>query len=208
MVGTVVFDVGETLVNEARLWRLWADSLGVSDHVLFAILGASIERGDHHRSLFEVLRPGMDVEAARRERRQAGVPDVFDAGDFYPDALPCLWQLRGRGLRIGIAGNQPAGMEDVCRHLPVDFVASSERWGVEKPSPRFFERIVEAAGAPAASIAYVGDRLDNDILPARAAGMFTVFIRRGPWGFLHAMRPEAAQAHLRIDSLAELPARL
>jgi FMN phosphatase YigB (HAD superfamily) len=53
-------------------------------------------------------------------------------------------------------------------------------------------------------IAYVGDRLDNDVLPARAAGMVAVHVRRGPWGYLHARRPEAAQAHLRIDSLDEL----
>ncbi|MGH9098837.1 MAG: HAD hydrolase-like protein, partial [Acidimicrobiales bacterium] len=41
-------------------------------------------------------------------------------------------------------------------------------------------------------VAYVGDRLDNDVLPAKAAGMFAVFIRRGPWGHLHARRAEAA----------------
>ena len=31
-----------------------------------------------------------------------------------------------------------------------------------------------------------------------------VFIRRGPWGHLHALRPEAARADVRIDSLDEL----
>ncbi len=205
MVTTVVFDVGETLVNEGRLWRLWADWLEVPHHVLFAALGATIERGEHHRSVFEVLRPGLDVEAARRERRNAGIPDVFEAGDFYPDAVPCLQELHRRGLRIGIAANQPAGMEQAFRDLPVDFVASPERWGVEKPSPLFFQKVIEESRAAPGSIAYVGDRLDNDILPARAAGMFAVFIRRGPWGYLHALRPEAVRAHLRIDSLAELP---
>ena len=65
--------------------------------------------------------------------------------------------------------------------------------------------MVEAAGEPAHRIAYVGDRLDNDVLPARAAGMVAVFLRRGPWGFMHAEQPEIAQAHLRLDSLAALP---
>lgn len=53
-------------------------------------------------------------------------------------------------------------------------------------------------------VAYVGDRLDNDVFPAKAAGMFAVFIRRGPWGYLHARGGEAACADARIDSLAEL----
>ena len=198
MVTTVVFDAGETLVNEGRLWRLWADRLGVPDHVLFAALGAIVERGEHHRRVFEVLRPGFDPA-------RAGVPEVFEAGDLYPDAAPCLQELDRRGLRIGVAGNQPEGMQHVLDGLPVDFVASSARWKVEKPSPLFFRRLAEEAQAAPGEIAYVGDRLDNDILPALAAGMIAVFIRRGPWGYLHAQRPEAARAHLRIEGLAELP---
>jgi FMN phosphatase YigB (HAD superfamily) len=79
---------------------------------------------------------------------------------------------------------------------------------VEKPSPAFFARVVEAAGVAAHEIAYVGDRLDNDVLPARAAGMTAVFIRRGPWGVIHAQWAEAAQASVCIESLAELPDKL
>jgi len=54
----------------------------------------------------------------------------------------------------------------------------------------------------------VGDRLDNDIRPALAAGMVTVFLRRGPWGYIHAAHPDVTRAHLRIESLDELPERL
>ena len=50
----------------------------------------------------------------------------------------------------------------------------------------------------------VGGRVDDDVLPAKAAGMLAVFIRRGPWGHLDAHRAEAAFADVRIDSLAEL----
>ncbi|HZZ34907.1 MAG TPA: HAD-IA family hydrolase, partial [Caulobacteraceae bacterium] len=124
----------------------------------------------------------------------------------YPDAIPCLRALRAAGYRIGIAGNQPEEAEAALEATGVgaDFIASSARWGVEKPSAAFFDKVVEAAGAPAAAIAYVGDRLDNDILPALAAGMVAVFIRRGPWGVIHAGHPDAARAHLRLERLDEL----
>jgi FMN phosphatase YigB (HAD superfamily) len=201
MVTTVVFDVGETLVDESRLWRLWADRLGVPAHVLFAVLGAVIERGEHHRRVFEILRPGFDPA-------RIGFPDVFEARDLYPDAAGCLHALHRKGLRIGVAGNQPEGMEQVLEGLPVDFVASSARWKVEKPSPVFFRKMAEEARAIPGEIAYVGDRLDNDIFPALEAGMFAVFIRRGPWGYLHAQCPDVGRAHLRIDSLGELPEAL
>lgn len=210
MIDAVVFDVGETLINESRQWRLWAEWLNIPDHVLFAILGAVIERGEHHRQVFELLRPGFVLEAAREERSKAGIPDSFSAADLYPDVTPCFDALRKRGVRIGIAGNQPSGVERIFREvgLPIDFAASSAEWNVEKPAPAFFQRIAAELNLPASSIAYVGDRLDNDVLPALNAGMIAVFLKRGPWGFLHARRPDAAKAHLRIDSLSELPERL
>ena len=207
MVQAVVFDVGETLVNESRLWRLWAEWFSVPDHVVFALLGASIARTEDHLQILDLLQPGFDLELAREERRRLGSPDEFDASDLYPDVAACLHALHRRGLRIGIAGNQPASSEQALQSLglSVDFVASSDRWNVKKPEPAFFQKIIDELQLAADSIAYVGDRLDNDILPARNAGMITVFIRRGPWGFLHSRRPEAAQAHLRIENLGELP---
>jgi FMN phosphatase YigB (HAD superfamily) len=92
--------------------------------------------------------------------------------------------------------------------LAVDFVASSTRWEVEKPDPAFFQQIVAESGVQPGEIAYIGDRLDNDVLPAVSAGMFGVFIRRGPWGVIHASWPEVAQAHLRLENLEELPEAL
>lgn len=209
-IRAVFVDVGETLVDETRQWGAWADWLGVPRLTFFAVLGGVIERGEHHRRAFEIVRPDFDLERERVARRAAGVPDALSPSDFYPDALPCLQALREEGYLVGIAGNQPARTEEVLRAmgLPADLVASSEGWEVEKPSPEFFARIADAAGTAPSEIAYVGDRLDNDVLPALAAGMVAVFVRRGPWGFLHAASPEAARAHLRLDSLAELPAAL
>ncbi len=210
-VRAVFFDVGETLVDESRLWRLWADWLAVPRAAFLDALGAVIARGEHHRRVFDVVRPDLapfDVAAARRARLEAGWPDDdFTAEDLYPDALPCLRALREHGYVLGIAGNQPARAEAMLGALDVrvDVVASSERWGVEKPSAAFFAHVAAAAGVPSAEIAYVGDRLDNDVLPALAAGMAGILVRRGPWGRDHARRPEAAMASAVVDDLAELP---
>ena len=78
----------------------------------------------------------------------------------------------------------------------------------EKPSPEFFARVVAEAECAPAAVAYVGDRLDNDVLPAVEAGMTGGFLKRGPWGWLHAGSPEAARATLRIDALSELSGAL
>jgi FMN phosphatase YigB (HAD superfamily) len=186
----VVFDVGETLVDETRVWERVADDCGVPRFTLMALIGATIARGEPHRRALEWL--GAEPR-----------PHQFDGDLLYPDALPCLHALRERGLQVGAVGNMAVRHEEVVRDH-VDFVASSERWGVEKPAAGFFARMAEEVGEPAAEIAYVGDRVDNDVEPALAAGMVAVHVRRGPWGYLN----EPPAAAIRIETLAELPEAL
>lgn len=152
---TVVFDVGETLVDEAATYARW------------------------------------EAEGATSL--------VFADRDLHADALPCFAALRERGLRLGAAGNMRASHEEFLRPH-VDFVGSSERWDVWKPDPGFFAHVVEAAGVPPEEIAYVGDRVDNDVLPSLAAGITAVHVRRG--AHAHVEPPEGVAS---ILSLAELP---
>jgi HAD superfamily hydrolase (TIGR01549 family) len=196
-VTTVIFDLGETLLDETRAWEAIADALGVPRFTFFAVFGAMIERRESHRRVFDLLggpAPDVSRELYRRE-------------NLYPDAEPCLSAVAAAGYRIGIAANQPSFANAFIRSLRDDLCLAgcSESWGVNKPSPQFFARIAEEVGAGPDEIVYVGDRVDNDVLPAIEAGMVGIHIRRGPWGYLHADWPEAARAHARIDSLAELP---
>jgi FMN phosphatase YigB (HAD superfamily) len=154
----VVFDVGETLVDEATAYERW--------------------------------------------QAEGVATNVFADRDLHADALPCLAALRKRGLRLGAAGNMHAVHENFLRPH-VDFVGSSERWGVEKPEAGFFARVVEEAGVPAAEIVYVGDRVDNDVVPALAGGLQAVRVRRG--AHAHVESPEGT---VTIESLAELAGAL
>jgi FMN phosphatase YigB (HAD superfamily) len=189
-VRAVVFDVGETLVDETGLWERAADAAGVPRFTLMGLLGGLAARGDRHSKVWELL--GVEHAAS-----------TWGSGDFYADALPCLAKLRSRGVLTGVVGNTPAEAEDLLREH-VDVVGSSGRWAIEKPAREFFDRIVAETGVPAGETAYVGDRVDNDITPALAAGMVAVHIRRGPWGYLHEPPREA----IRIRGLDELPAAL
>jgi len=151
----VVFDVGETLVDEAPAQERW--------------------------------------------EAEGSTTYVFAERDLHADALPCLAALRARGLRLGAAGNMYAHHEAFLRPH-VDFVGSSERWGVEKPAAGFFAHVVAAADALPDEIVYVGDRVDNDVLPALDEGLHAVRIRRGA----HA-GVESPAGVVTIGSLDELP---
>lgn len=189
-VRVVVFDVGETLVDETNMWTRVAAAGGVTPFTLMAGLGATIALGRPHDDVWELL--GIEHPAG-----------TWTLDDWYPDALPCLERLRAAGYRICASGNTPSSVEHGLR-AHFDAVASSESWGVHKPDPAFFVRVTELAGVEPGKIAYVGDRADNDVGPAIAAGMTGVHIRRGPWGHLQ----EPPEGAIRIASLDELPAAL
>jgi HAD superfamily hydrolase (TIGR01509 family) len=189
-VEAVVFDVGETLVDETNMWIRVAEAGGVTPFTLMAGLGATIVLERSHDDVWSML--GIDHPAG-----------TWVMDDWYADALPCVARLRDSGYGVFATGNAPAFTENDLRpHF--DGVASAERWGAWKPAAAFFERVVDLAGVSADKIAYVGDRVDNDVGPAIAAGMTGVHIRRGPWGHLQEPPPEA----IRIRSLDELPEAL
>lgn len=197
-----VFDVGEVLIDETRVWSVWAEVLGLPAFTLMAAIGGAVTAGGDHRDAFALL--GAHDWAGRQDAFEARYGG-FRPGDLYPDALPSLAALRAAGDGVAVMGNQPAVRSDELRALGVDadIVAMSEELGVEKPDPAFFAAVVSATGAAPGDIAYVGDRVDNDVLPSRAAGLRPVWLRRGPWGALHRL-PEGV-AVPQASGLDDLP---
>jgi HAD superfamily hydrolase (TIGR01549 family) len=201
----VVLDVGEVLIDETRVWSVWADLLGVSPGTLLAVLGAAIAQGgDHHDALPHVA-PNVDWTALddEHEVRYGG----FRRDDVYADVVPTLTELRARGWRVVLAGNQPARRAAQLRalELPVDDLVTSDELGSEKPDPAFFAAVLERLGvSDPARVLYVGDRVDNDVLPAMEAGLATCWLTRGPWGQLQDL-PDDVLPDLVLEGLAELP---
>ncbi|MGP4092906.1 HAD family hydrolase [Nonomuraea sp. KM90] len=204
---TFAFDVGETIVRDDRYWASWADWLDIPRHTLSALVGAVVAQNRDNADALRLLRPGINVDAEYAAREAAGRGERIEEEDLYPDVRPALTALRAAGHRTLIAGNQTGRAADLLRglDLPVDGIATSGEWGVAKPDPAFFARLAKFADAPPDRIVYVGDHPANDVMPARAAGLRTAHIRRGPWGHLWADTPVAAAADWQINSLLDLP---
>jgi FMN phosphatase YigB (HAD superfamily) len=203
-VSWVVFDLGETLVDETSNWQRWAEYLGVPSLTFFAVLGAMISQRRPHTDAFAYFKPDFDFDEDVQRKAAAGLPWHLTLDDLYADALPTLARLREQGYRLAVMANQPVEAIPLLASLPVDLYATSAGWGVSKPDPAFFARVVAEVGVEARQIAYVGDRVDNDVLPAKASGMLAVHLRRGPWGVIQSEWPEAHQADLRVISLDAL----
>jgi HAD superfamily hydrolase (TIGR01549 family) len=201
----VVFDIGEVLVDETRVWAVWAELVGVSPLTFAAVLGAAVAQGEDHRLVFPHVAPNLDWEELgdAHEAAYGG----FGEQDLYPDVRPTLEQLRSDEVRVVLAGNQPARRtaQLTALDLPVETIVTSDDLGAEKPDPAFFAGVLElVAPTPASEVLYVGDRVDNDVLPAAAAGMRTCWLRRGPWGQLQEL-PDDHEADVVLEGLGELP---
>ena len=186
-IEAVVFDVGETLVDETRGWEAIADALGVPRFTFCGVIGGLAARGESHKRVYELL--GV-------EPRRGG---EFGAGDLYADARPCLEELRRRGYRLGLAGNASKGAYDRIE-LDVDFVASSADWGVEKPTPAFFARVVEACDCPPGRSRTSATASTTTCCRRMRPACGAIHVRRGPWGHLH----DPPEGTTQIHSLAEL----
>jgi len=145
---------------------------------------------------------GRIAAAARQER---GPPEIRSG------IAPLLFALQAQGIRLALAANQPAAMlgalaEAGLLHLFAVHGLSGVM-DLRKPDPRFFLHITEALGRPPEECVMVGDRIDNDIAPARALGMATIRFRTGRHA---AQRPrtwlEAPDAE--VDNLPALRAAL
>ncbi len=204
----VVLDVGEVLIDETRVWQVWADLVGTSAATFAAVLGAAISQGQDHRSVLPLLAPNLAWEelAGEHEERYGG----FREDDLYTDARPCIAELTAAGFTVVVAGNQPAQRTAQLEALAlgVDDVVTSAELGAEKPDPAFFAALQERIGVDdPADVLYVGDRVDNDVVASLGAGMQSCWLRRGPWGVLQEL-PDDVEPAIVLEGLGELPTLL
>lgn len=208
---TIVFDIGETLIRDDRYWASWANWLGVPTHTLSALVGAAVVQGRDSADALSILRPDIDVTEASLARAAAGRGEHLDESDLYPDVRPALAELRALGVRVVVAGNGTVRAGELLRalDLPADLVVTSDEWGVAKPDPEFFARVLEVSGADPGATLYVGDHPANDLFPAKSSGLLAAHVRRGAFGHWWADHPDVVgTADFRINALTDLPALL
>ena len=94
-----------------------------------------------------------------------------------------LASLSSRGLKLGLAANQPVtALDNLARHRIDHFFENrgiAGVYGYRKPDVRLFLHACQDLGVQPFECIMVGDRIDNDVAPAKQLGMLTVLIRTG-----------------------------
>ena len=171
----IFFDVGSTLVDETEAYNHRVREMIMNTDIAFSVF-------DNKR--IELAKQGFDGNS--EAIKYFGLKKTpWHSEDEIPfeDALDTLESLKEQGYKLGIIANQSAGTAQRLENWGLlkyfDVVAASAELGVSKPNKLIFEKAIELAGVPAYNAVMVGDRLDNDIIPAKAMGMTTVWIRKG-----------------------------
>lgn len=171
----IFFDVGSTLVDETEAYN---------HRIREAIAGTDItfEQFQEKRRGFAKQNLKSDLEALKffalskpAWHREDEVP--------YPEAEGILKYLKDLGYKIGVIANQSPGTAERLEQWKllqyIDVVAASAELGMAKPDPAMFHKAMELAGCVPSEAVMIGDRLDNDIVPAKKLSMRTVWIKQG-----------------------------
>ncbi|WP_270354353.1 HAD family hydrolase [Microbacterium testaceum] len=190
-VEAVFFDVGGPIYNDDNFLRaaiVATDELRAEQGLDPADPVAVRAIYDRVRNRGGSLRGSLARELLGQEGLRGALHDrirehwTHPEGTLYEDVLPLLSALHGT-VPIGILANQE---RTVIEALERDGVAPFvDIWGVsavvgyEKPDPRLFQWCLERAGTDATRAVHIGNRLDNDVRPASALGLRTVWVLRG-----------------------------
>ena len=163
----IFFDVGSTLVDETKAYNHRAREMIENTDITFSVF-------DDKR--IELAKQGFDGNS--EAIKYFGLKKTpWHSEDEIPfeDALDTLEILKERGYKLGIIANQPAGTAQRLENWGIlkyfDVVVASAELGIAKPDRMIFEKAIELAGCQPKDSVMVGDRLDNDIIPAKAFGM-------------------------------------
>ncbi len=198
------FDIGYTLVDEDPVWE--ARCREQAEVPEARALG--LTAGDIYQEIEEASRnylPQYRTVAQKHGFTQVA-PFRGELETLYPEAPAVLAALSGK-YRLGVIANQAKGLKERLREwgiLPYfSAVASSWEAGFIKPDPALFRYALSLAGCAPKEAAMIGDRLDNDIAPAKALGMKTVWVRQG-FGGLQTPKSPAYEPDFSVSSLKEL----
>lgn len=194
------FDIGSTLVDESRAY---------DRRIRETIAGSGVSYEQFYEEMLRFYRQNKkgDLEAAKQFGLTVA-PWHSEEEVLYPDAVSCLKALHSR-FSIGIIANQPLGTADRMEKMGLapylDRIISSAEEGLAKPDPAIFRLALERAGCRPEQAVMIGDRLDNDIAPAKQLGMTTIWVKQG-FGGLSTPRTPEETPDFTVESLSDIPA--
>jgi HAD superfamily hydrolase (TIGR01549 family) len=213
----VFFDLGNTLIDESKAIqdRIRQLVLALAEHGT-RVSPQSIEKA-FERASAEFAPRLVKRVVEQFTDRPAGQASILREARYrkeleepYPETRGLLAALAPR-YQIGIIANQSAGTEARLKSYGlapyISLCLSSGEVGLSKPDPEFFWLALGQAQCEPAQAVMIGDRLDNDIRPAKLLGCRTVRVLQG-FARVQAPRDAKDEPDHTVRDLSEIAALL
>lgn len=194
----IFFDIGSTLVDETKAYR---------HRIEDAISGTDITYQEFYDRMIGYYR--QNLKGNKETIKYYGLKHTkwhIEDEVLFPETKSCLESLNKK-YHLGVIANQALGLKErlenwgILKHF--DVVVSSADEGISKPDLEIFRRALSIAQCPTNEAIMVGDRLDNDIIPANKIGIKTVWIKQG-FGKYQVPVNQEEKANYSISNLKQL----
>ena len=198
------FDVGYTLVNEDSVWEKRCHEQAETDEA--KKLGLTADDIYHEIEIASVSRKPQFRTVIDKFCFKEVAPYRTELEELYEEA-PAVIKALVQKYELGIIANQLEGLKERLETFGLlkyfKYIISSWDVQVMKPDIRIFEYALAKANCKPQNACMIGDRLDNDILPAKSLGMKTVWIKRG-FGALQKPLSKSEEPDYTINKLSQL----
>lgn len=184
-VDWLFFDIGSTLIDESEAYRHRFQDMA-------ELAGCPYEEIHQGAIAFYKRNQKGDLEMAKKYGLEK--PKWHREDERLYEGVPALLEKLSKNYKIGIIANQSLGTEARLREKNIlqyiDLVVASAEEGVAKPDLAIFEIALQRSRCQAEHAVMIGDRIDNDIVPAKKMGMHTMWIRQGFGKYWEIQREE------------------
>ena len=192
------FDIGSTLINEEKAYQ---------DRIEQAIAETNLTYDTFYQRMLVLFQEGLKGDLIALQEYSLERPKwKSELEILYPDAKIVLETLHNR-YKIGVIANQLPNLEKRLENFGIrqwiDLIISSADCGFSKPSSKIFQLALQQTSCSASSATMIGDRLDNDIAPAKALGMKTIWIKQGFSAYSPIQSP-SEEPDFTVNSLSDL----
>ncbi|MCY3777121.1 MAG: HAD family hydrolase [Candidatus Aminicenantes bacterium] len=223
MISLLLFDVGDTILDTPG----HQEALQEAHRAALARFGFELSAGEYqqldhdkmrqfvpspmHAITWHYARPDVRLFNEITREVRSHYPEIWALGfRLHPGIAAVLEQL-AKEYSLALAGNAPARITENLDELGV------LRWfrhrevsgslGIKKPDEGFFRTILDRAGCSPSEAIMIGDRLDNDIIPAKRLGLRTVWFRQGRYAALEPRVPDELP-DATVTDLESLPSAI
>lgn len=192
------FDIGSTLVDETDCVKKRCEVIIESNN---------IDRQEFYDRVEECAKTDSYAVRAAALYYGAEIPRWYgELEKLYPDTKMIL-EILSKKYKLGVIANQSLGTKERLDNWNIgkyfDVVVASAEAGCAKPDLKIFNLALEQAGCKPNDAVMIGDRLDNDIVPAKQIGMKTVWVRQG-FAKYQIICNEFEQPDFIIDSISNI----